>query len=406
MKKIKYLLIFLGMTPFILIIVVVSMLVGGDSSEPIVPPATEKAAYKYMYVGSELGTPWDIVLMADAISADNKGQDGIEDYNALLTSLQFCVITEEQYEWVETPAPTAAASSPDQDALTPTPASGTWILSKTVEYTGKDQILGYIGKSETDLDYTAAASLASDVSAAAEEKSNSNTKYTTSISVNSDYKYVLSHYLKFDEDSINNILELYDSKYLVYLYGDDSTVENLTLPSITVGNVTRDELAQVAVSLMNYPYLFGGKSPRIGVPVNALDCSGYVDWVYMQCFGKCVCGTPGGTEMQFYSCSEITENELKVGDLGFYDDPATMEQGQINHVGIFIGKINGQDAFIHCGGSSFGYKDRPTGRVGISINKKGTSNAYNNITGKSFSPAMNGTDFKYFRHPQFQFADD
>ena len=42
-----------------------------------------------------------------------------------------------------------------------------------------------------------------------------------------------------------------------------------------VGDVTRQELTQVAASLLGHPYLMGGKSPSQGSPKGPLDCSGF-----------------------------------------------------------------------------------------------------------------------------------
>lgn len=421
MKKIKYFLIIGIAFPFIFLIFLMFM-TGGISSEavPLDPPATEEQAYHYKYVGSELGIPWDIILLTDAIQADQQGKDGIEDYNAILTSLQFCIIEEKQYDWVEKEVRgkksvkdgtgkknggKKSSAEEDEDEVTVT---GEWVYISTRYYKAKDSILLYLGYQEKDLSYEKAATISADVNAVAAAKSNSSRKYEAIITVNSNYEAVLRDYIKLDEENIKNVMELYNSSYLVYLYGYDVGLRdiNIQLPKVTVGNVTRSDLASVAASLINFPYLFGGKSPAAGVPTSALDCSGFVDWVYIQCFGKGVSGSLGGTEIQFYSCSEISEADLKIGDLGFYYNPADMSGGQINHVGIYIGKINGQDAFIHCGGKSFGYEERPNGRVGISINVRGITNSYDCINGKTFSPAIPGTNFRYFRRPQFQFMNN
>lgn len=400
-RKIKWLFTLLG--PLLSIVFIIG-LVGGtaDQSAPIKPPATEEQTYSYKYIGSELGTPWDIVLLSDAILADQKGEDSIEEYNPLLTSLQFCIIKEKLYEWIESTVDTGGKDS-SGNAITVT--SGEWVYKTTKYYYAKDEILQYLGYTEENITYKEAANLVTDINNAAESKSNQGVKYEASLMVNNNYEDVLRKYIKLNEDNIENVMELYNSKYLIYLYGyDEGTSDlNIKLPELVKGKVTRMELVQVAASLMNYPYLFGGKSPSKGAPNSALDCSGFVDWVYIQCFGK---SFAGGTEAIFYSCKEIDEKDLKIGDLGFYRDPAQMSAGDINHVGIYVGKINGKDVFIHCGGSYFGYKDRPKGRVGISINQSGTSNTYNNITGGNFSPAMKGTEFKFFRRPQYQFTDD
>lgn len=404
--------IIIHLWPVLLIIILLIGVLGGSSnSAPINPPATEEKTYKYKYIGSELGTPWDIVLLADAILAEQEGKSGIEDYNPILTSLQFCVITESKYNWVE------KKSKPKKGTKEKKKPSGEWVFSEKKTYKGKDQILDYLGYNDNNITYKDASNLIVLINKKALDKSDNSVKYESVLTVNSDFEEVLKDYIQLDEENIKKVMELYDSKYLVYLYGydsdSDSDTTNVTLPNLVVGNVTREDLANVAVSLINHPYLFGAKSPYKGEPKGALDCSGFVDWVYIQCFGSGVSGgrlpsgvAMSGTAMQYFACSAISESELKVGDLGFYSDPTKMSRGSINHVGIYIGKINGRNAFIHCGGRYFGFDERPRGRVGISINASGTYNSYNNITGGTFSPAIPGTNFRFFRRPNFQFKND
>lgn len=416
--KIKLILFF---SPAIFFMFILLMIVSGGASEQsraLAPPATEEQTYNYQYIGSELGTPWDIVLLADAILADQKGQDSIEEYNPLLTSLEFCILEEREFQWVEkqeetaSPDPDAESDQTEEGEETAEP-SGEWVYKTTTYYTAKNEILGYLGYNEDTLTYSQTASLVADLNSIAENKSNSEVKYEAVITVNSDFEAVLREYIKLSEENIEKVMELYESKYLVYLYGyEDGTDLNVQLPDLVIGNVTRAQLAQVAASLINYPYLFGGKHPHVGLPVGGLDCSGFVDWVYIQCFGRGVSGAlpqgiaASGTAMQFYACTSVTEGELKIGDLGFYSDPAAMRSGQINHVGIYVGKINGKSAFIHCGGRYFGYADRPTGRVGISVNSRGIYNTNNIVTGGTFAPAIPATNFKFFRRPQFKFIED
>lgn len=419
----KLYLIIGSLPAFLLFILIAGLMMGGaTSSVPLEPPATEEVAYKYQYIGSELGVPWDIILLSDSIAAEQRGDSGIEGVNPLDSSLEFCVIVETEYKWVVTAAPSTTPSvtpgttkdTSDPDP-TPTPEpAGEWVLVGRKNYTGKNEILKYLGY-QGKLEYSEVSNLITDVNEKANKKSSQKQKFEASITVNNDFNTVLKDFIKLDDDNIEKVMELYQSQYLMYLYGYDSGFAdlNVELPPLVIGNITRNELAEVASTLINFPYLFGGKSPAAGAPVSAMDCSGFIDWVYIQCFGKGVSGSNlpdgvniSGTAMQFYACQEITEDQLKIGDLGFYYDPATMEPGKINHVGIYIGKINGKDAFIHCGGKAFGYADRPNGRVGISINQPGIYNSYNPITGGTFSPTIPGTNFQYFRRPNFQFKED
>ena len=80
-----------------------------------------------------------------------------------------------------------------------------------------------------------------------------------------------------------------------------------------------------------------------------LDCSGFVDWVYLtngiDSFGT---SATGGI---WSKCEQISGSELKPGDLGFKNIPGS--SGGVNHVGIFAGlSESGQEIWIHCSGSS------------------------------------------------------
>ncbi len=370
-------------------------------SEPIPIIATEEEAATYQYVGSELGVPWDIVMLVDAMDADENGEKSLKNYNPLLTSLQFCDLLEQKYE---------NHRSPDDDGV----MQDHWELEETVTYKACDEILGYIDLAKTTLIYTDAASVIEAITKKAEDKSDDDVRYETTLLCNQDYEAVLRDYIKIDEKYIDSIIQLYEAKYLPYLYGFMEPIEDIgdvELPPITVGDVSREELAKVAESIIGWPYMMGGKSSMKGQPSGPLDCSGFVDWVYIQCFGKGV--TAGGklpsgvaiagTAIQYYASSEISESELKIGDLGFLYDPATLPAGKVNHVGIYIGEIKGQHAFIHCAGRYYGYEARKTGRVGISVSSGTNADI---PSGGTYSPPMKACTFHYFRRPNFQFTDD
>lgn len=109
----------------------------------------------------------------------------------------------------------------------------------------------------------------------------------------------------------------------------------------------------------NYDSLHPGiEANRFGSTVQAdykgrnkkgLDCSGFVDWVYLTngipTFGA---AATGGI---WPKCNQISRSELKPGDLGFKNIPA--QSKGINHVGIFAGLTDsGQEIWIHCAGST------------------------------------------------------
>jgi hypothetical protein len=167
----------------------------------------------------------------------------------------------------------------------------------------------------------------------------------------------------------------------------------------TLNGSERDNVITAAKSLLGLHYFWGGKYPKQGMNSNwgklakvtaagsrftekyiplGLDCSGFVDWAYVQATGKTV-GRGGGTVSQWRNTMPVSSKNLMPGDLGFY------HSGGGKHVGIFIGKdSDGNLMFIHCGGSSWGDKAHYSGQVTISKNYK----SYN-----GYPPVK----FKYFR---------
>lgn len=402
MKKIiLFMGFFMGFFLFLLMLMMVGT--GGQATQPVIVFADQEKAEAYQYVGAELGVPWDIIMLADAIYADQENLGNINELNPLITSLEFCIIQEDVYN---------REVYEDEEGN----EKERWVLEETNLFEAGDNILSYIGKTKDDITYNDANLLVADINDAAEKKAETDdVKYIATLVGNPEYEFVLKTYIKLEDDNIGGILELHAAKYLAYLYGfieDDMIVGDVTLPDVTNGNISRHDLAKVAVSIINWPYLMGGKSSSKGLPSGPLDCSGFVDWVYVQCFGKGISSggslpsgvAIAGTAIQYYASREIPESELKVGDLGFSYNPALLAPGKVNHVGIYIGELNGQHLWIHCAGKSYGYEERPRGRVGISLSKG--SNSQNPITGDTFAPPMKGCDFKLFRRPNFSFIDD
>lgn len=404
----------------------------GSIASPLMVFASEEQAYRYQYIGTELGVPWDIALLADGIHAQSLGLSDMEEYNPLLTSLQFCILLEdemipvvsevtegEEEEQAEEEGETEAAGESEGEAEEEAeteageePAKETeWISQAVCYYTGQEEILEYAGLSIDELTYRDVNSIMETLNSIAEEKSTDEVKYTVTLIANPDYEGVLRDFIGLDEENIQNVMELYSANYMAAMYGYSYHFPDIVLPDIVQGEVTRQELALVAISLINHPYLMGGKSSQTGPPTGPLDCSGFVDWVYVQCFGVGASnGTVpegvavAGTAQQWYASEEITADELKVGDLGFLYDPATMRSGQVNHVGIYVGTYNNKTYWIHCGGKYFGTADAPKGRVGISTATG--SNSYNPVDGTNFSPPMHGCNFRFFRRPRFEFLGE
>jgi gamma-D-glutamyl-L-lysine dipeptidyl-peptidase len=93
------------------------------------------------------------------------------------------------------------------------------------------------------------------------------------------------------------------------------------------------KISQVALSYINSPYLWGGRSP-VGI-----DCSGFVQMV----FKFCGIDLPREANEQAKVGELITfAGEAKQGDLAFFDN----EQGTIIHAGIMVG----DEQIIHSSG--------------------------------------------------------
>lgn len=440
MKKIKA--IFVLVLIFVVVLVSMFALViagigsggAGGIVSPVIAFATEEEAYAYQYIGTELGVPWDIVMLADGMKAYEEGDDDLSKYNPILTSLEFCMILENEMIPAEDAPETSPTITPTATPTTPKASSSQasslpessqensqdseeteekkWVSNKITYYTGRKEILKYIGEKASDLTYEDVNSIVVAVNEVADEKSTEEKKYVATIVCNPNFEDVLKKFIGLDAKNIEGVMEIYSSNYLVSLYGYSAyTLATYELPDIVQGNVTRNDLASVAVSLIGHPYLMGGKSSEEGSPKGPLDCSGFVDWVYIQCFGVGASNgsipegiAVSGTAQQWYASTAIKQSELKVGDLGFYRDPASIKSGQVNHVGIYLGTYNGKMYWIHCGGSSFGTDATPKGRVGISVTSG--YNSYNPVDGTSFDPAMKSCKFRYFRRPQFQFVEE
>lgn len=75
-----------------------------------------------------------------------------------------------------------------------------------------------------------------------------------------------------------------------------------------------------------------------------LDCSGFVTWAFIQA-GYTSSEIGHGTWNQWFASDEISLLELRPGDLVF-QNPYPGSSG--NHVGICVGRLNGQPVAAHC----------------------------------------------------------
>lgn len=90
-------------------------------------------------------------------------------------------------------------------------------------------------------------------------------------------------------------------------------------------------VVNTARSQLGKSYVYGGASPDAG-----FDCSGFTCWVYSQ-YGVAL---PRRSFDQFNTGMEISRNEIRAGDLLFFN----VSQKGASHVGIY----SGYGTFIHC----------------------------------------------------------
>ena len=86
------------------------------------------------------------------------------------------------------------------------------------------------------------------------------------------------------------------------------------------------KIVDEAMKYYGWEYTWGGSNPEEG-----FDCSGLVQWCYLQAGIE----LPRTSREQFEWCEEITVDELKAGDLLFYQNESS--GGEIGHVAIYIG---------------------------------------------------------------------
>lgn len=90
------------------------------------------------------------------------------------------------------------------------------------------------------------------------------------------------------------------------------------------GQVLREHILDVAQPVIGTRYRYGGTTPK------GFDCSGFTRFVYEQ-FGL---NLPHGSRSQVLQGSPVERDELRPGDLVFFD---IRGRGRVSHVGIYLG---------------------------------------------------------------------
>ena len=116
------------------------------------------------------------------------------------------------------------------------------------------------------------------------------------------------------------------------------------------------KIVDEAMKYYGWEYTWGGSNPDEG-----FDCSGLVQW----CYGTAGIELPRTSREQFDWCEKISVDELKAGDLLFYQNESS--GGEIGHVAIYMG--NGR--IVHASNSVDGIKisDNAAYRTIVSVRR-------------------------------------
>lgn len=99
--------------------------------------------------------------------------------------------------------------------------------------------------------------------------------------------------------------------------------------NITQSSSLRQNFINYSMTLRGIPYVWGGTTPQPG-----LDCSGFVGYAAKNSIGVQL---PRTARQMYTATVRIPTNELEPGDLVFF-----RSFGKVNHVGIYLGRYQGE----------------------------------------------------------------
>ena len=210
MKTIRNIMLFAPVGIFLLVIMAASGGGSTASTEPVSIVASKKKIEQYAQYATDLGVPWDIVLLSDVLNAEKAGQKGVESINPVYTTLEFlrANVEVEHYEVVGTETHT------DSEGNTYEVDKYDWVYNRTDEYVAKNEILSYIGLIESDNPDLTPQNLIDRLNQKASDDSTDEWRYKASFLVNTDYRSVLSNYIKLSPEQVDNVMKLYTSEYM------------------------------------------------------------------------------------------------------------------------------------------------------------------------------------------------
>ena len=89
-----------------------------------------------------------------------------------------------------------------------------------------------------------------------------------------------------------------------------------------------ERVISVARTQFGMPYVLGGASPE-----TSFDCSGLVQWSYRQVGVR----LPRLAHQQYAATPRVPRDQLRPGDLVFFENTTTNPWSPITHVGLYIG---------------------------------------------------------------------